>query len=256
MATSPNRVEVRARRIIAAGIKAASSRSGRERLKAMAIHTHGYAEPGYQHADVIVTGNFNSVGRWEEVPVRWAEKDDAPKRVADLLGRIGAEVEWCDEWAACDWCRKLVRSQPDSHFWKPSFWRHPLGVFCHECVKSDPREYLKCLEGREAIAETLGVDLPAHGYTTVLDDCQYGLGETEIAQPKRIAETLRHQGVSRFVFRLDEVGPTTCTFSVCVHDSQLEAFDRTAFNAAVARFAELGACDDRARNDNRQNVEA
>lgn len=220
MAAPSNQVVGRARRILNAGIKAAKCRSGRRRIRAMAIHTHGYAEPGYHDADVIVTGNFDPIGRWEEVPVRWAEKDDAPKRVADLLGRIGVEVEWCDEWAACDWCHKLVRTEPDSHHWKPSFWRHPLGLYCHECVKSDPDAYLRSIEGRETIADTLGVDLPKLGYVCVLDDRIYGLHQDGMVRPKQIADALRSKGITRFVFRLDEVAPTSCTYSVFVHETQ------------------------------------
>lgn len=232
MAAASNQVVVRARRILNAGIEAAVSRSGRQRIRSMAIHTRGYAEPGYRHADVIVTGNFNSIGRFEDIPVRWVEKDDTPKRVADLLGRAGVEVEWGDEWAACDWCHKLVRTEPDSHYWKPSFWRHPLGLYCHECVKSDPDAYLRSIEGRETVADTLGIELARLGYVCVLDDCIYGLQQGGTVQPKRIADALRIDGITRFVFRLDEVAPTSCTFSVFVHENQRALLNRASLGSS------------------------
>lgn len=231
MQRTPHQIADRARRIIEAGIHVARSRIGRQQIEDMTVHVHGFAEPGYQQADVIVLGNYNGVGRWEEVPMKWVEKDDTPKRVGDLLGRAGVELEWSDEWACCDWCHRLARTKPSSFSWQPSFWEHPLGLFCHTCVKADPTEYLRFLEGRESSAETLGIDLDEHNYVLVQDGYEHGFHPGQDADPKLVAKALRQQGIARFIFKLDGTGQFDCFFSVYVHSDEIEKLDRSQFES-------------------------
>ena len=43
------------------------------------------------------------------------------------------EVEWEDEYSACYDCGKLVRTESDSMWWKPTFTLDDNGIHCEEC---------------------------------------------------------------------------------------------------------------------------
>src|SRR5438045_3021442 len=144
--------------IIQAGINAATTSQGRNRIEDIQICTHGYAEPGYSDpaSGVIALGNWNTISMWGEKTSRFETLDDTPARVANLLDKIGVELEWSDEWAVCDDCGKIVRTKPDSYGWKGSFWQDDDGsTHCHECVTESPAAYLEHLEGKTTNAVTL-----------------------------------------------------------------------------------------------------
>lgn len=96
----------------------------------------GYAEPGYGSDDsVVVLGDWN--------PKRWASEGDAPltpaerlpSRLARSLERVGANIEWLDEWTSCSECLRAVRTQPDSYSWQASFVVTEDGdTFCLDCL--------------------------------------------------------------------------------------------------------------------------
>ena len=53
-----------------------------------------------------------------------------PRRLARVLEKLHIECEWGDEWVACNDCGKLLRTQPDSMWWKPSFYCDENGAHC------------------------------------------------------------------------------------------------------------------------------
>ena len=110
------------------------------RLEEITIHTEGYVEPGYDSKyDVIATGNWNSVDRYNHEKRERVFVSDLPKRIGNLFEKLGIEVEWSDEWEACYDCGKLVRTQPDSYGWTPEFTYDDNGLYCKEC-KSEEQE--------------------------------------------------------------------------------------------------------------------
>lgn len=98
----------------------------------------GYAEPGYGFDDsVIVLGDWNP----RHIPGadgdRWKSTDPRvtmPVRLARSLERVGASIEWCDEWYRCDGCQKTVRATADSYSWQPSYASTMDGIYCHACL--------------------------------------------------------------------------------------------------------------------------
>jgi hypothetical protein len=108
----------------------------------------------------------------------------------------------------------------------------PLGVNCHECVRADPADYLRYVEGRETSAATIDLDLKDHGYLLVQDGFEHGFYDGQDADPRRVAEALRRQDIRRFIFKLDRTGQFDCEFSVYVHQDEIEKFDRNRFEAA------------------------
>lgn len=89
-----------------------------------------YAEPGYsQPRSGIVLADWNGVAQC----------------VQDFLEAEGYELEWDDEWAACERCGKLVRIQPNSWMWSPfyKFHKHDFNweeFLCLNCAEEAYQE--------------------------------------------------------------------------------------------------------------------
>lgn len=109
----------------------------------------GYAEPGYSSMfrddDVVVLGNWNnkrSAWRAQEEGRPLTPEETLPSRLAESLERLGASVEWYDEWTECRGCWRAVRTNPDSYSWKPSYTLTGDGPICHECAVLGGEDYL------------------------------------------------------------------------------------------------------------------
>lgn len=184
----------------------------------------GYAEPGYSDPDsgVICVGNWNDVSRY--VDGKCETVDNTMPRLAGLLERMGAELEWCDEWTCCGDCGKIVRMSADSYHWTASYVDVEGDVLCMDCVTNDSsamEEYLKHMEGDENNAVTLDVDLSEYGYVEVLGSLEHGFHPGQDANPKVIVKKLNDLGVTRIVFKVDSVGQFDMRFSVHVHKDEV-----------------------------------
>lgn len=197
----------------------------------------GYAEPGYDDPEsgLIATGNWNSQTRCRRIypsPIpTWphVENPDATEtiedktmpRIAAILEKLDIELEREDEWQACEECHKLVRTSPDSYGWTKSYWQGECGITCQNCVASDPEDYLESLEGNATVACTLDIDLEKHGYEKLDSKYQNGLYGGQCDDPQVIAKSLQEQGITRFIFEIDNVGQFYVSFCVWVHKSKL-----------------------------------
>src|SRR5262249_6021793 len=153
-----------------------------------------------------------------------------PGRIATLLEKLGVELEWSDEWACCDQCGKAVRTKPDSYSWQAAYASTDDGLTCHECMKADPSDYLRSLEGCSDRCVTIDLDLEAAGYRLLAGDFENGLYGGQADRPELIAEALREQGVERFIFHLDTTGQFDLSFSVWVHEEEFDLIDRNDFD--------------------------
>lgn len=202
------------------------------------LHYEGYAEPGYPEKELIATGNWNSrterrrvydkpIPDWLTVKnpdETYKHTDNTMPRIGAILEKLGVELEWEDEWCACEECSKLFRTEPDSYSWTPSYWAHDgIGLYCQACVQDDPEDYLEHLEGNPRAANTL-VDLEVQGYRHVDEEYENGWYGTE-DDPKAIAEKLQKQGINRFIFEIDGVRQFDLSFSVWVHESEYSKLD-------------------------------
>jgi hypothetical protein len=209
-----------AERIIAAGIACARTDLGRYRVEDIQLYS-GYAEPGYSDPDsgLVALSDWNSVTRWDEDAHKFVEVDEAPGRVAALLERLGAKLEWSDEWLSCDSCGLLFRCKPDSYSWQQS------GVFedgcccCADCL--DGADHLANLEGQSDRCNTVASISPdEHGYVLLSDDFEHGFHPGQDADPGLIAKLLESVGCTRYVFNLDGTGQFDVAFSVWLHESE------------------------------------
>lgn len=105
------------------------------RIDEITIHIDGYAEPGYSDANIVATGNWNNVDIYSYTTKSRNVISNLPKRICDLFEKLGVEIEWSDEWATCNDCSKLIRTEPDCHSWKPFY--NKAGIEKGECVCLD-----------------------------------------------------------------------------------------------------------------------
>ena len=220
-------------RLIEAAGKKAKGWQGQSRIEEIGVHTEGYAEPGYSDPDsgVICTGNWNTITEWDREKNESKVVDETPARLAKVLEKLGVELEWSDEWVACEHCSKLVRCQPDSYSWTRQYWDSDDGPVCVECVQEDPEDYLQSLEGEDNRAVTIdGIDLTEHGYKLLEEGFQNGLYGGQSADPKKISEALREQGVERFIFQIDSVGQFDLDFSVYIHEDDMDKLNKEEFD--------------------------
>ena len=104
------------------------------RLEYITLYVNGYSEPGYTSKyNIVATGNWNKVDRYDREKKERVIVSDLPERVSKIFEKLGVECEWSDEWCECYDCGKLLRTQPDNWFWKPSFTLDDNGAHCREC---------------------------------------------------------------------------------------------------------------------------
>ena len=134
----------RANRILAAAQHDADNKAKnssdwriRNSLEDIQLHYNGYAEPGYADPEcgLIATGNWNEITEWRDGERKVIS--DVPARIARLFEKLGIEIEWSDEWATCENCGKLVRTEPDGYSWKPSYTLGEGELLCHECTEDE-----------------------------------------------------------------------------------------------------------------------
>lgn len=219
---TPKQVEKlakRAWRAIERATESAQTAQGRSRLEEIEIYT-GYTEPGYAEHAVVALGNWNDITRYDEATRAFEDVDRSPSAISAALEKLGCELEWSDEWARCDGCGHLVRTQPDSYSWKRSYVETDGDILCFKCI--DPVDHLERLEGQSRRCNTiLTIDPAQHGYVKIECSFEHGLHPGQAADPATIAKTLQRVGVRRFLFQLDETRQFDLDFSVYVHESAL-----------------------------------
>lgn len=218
--------------IIKIGIACAKTQAGKDRIDEITF-AKDYAERGYSldHGNtLIVFGNWNDITEYKDG--KSVTVDTTPSRICTLLEKAGCNIEWSDEWTTCDDCGLAVRTSGDSYGWKAGYVIDDFGVTCQDCLKKDPAEYLEGLEGNCNSAVTVDVDLAENGYKLVQEGFENGLHEHMAASPKLIGKALNAQGLSRFIFTIDENSQFYSTFSVWLHEDEFDKLDRKKFDEA------------------------
>lgn len=202
-----------ANRIIEAAKNSTTNREVLSRLENMGW-SREYAEPGYTtpaNGAGIYFSNWNAAGPYDKP----GERDNTMGRVANLLEKVGADIQWEDEWTTCSQCGRAVRTQQDSYGWKRSFVEGDGELACLRCVEEDPEPYLEEFEGKSNRAWTLdSIDPAEHGYVLIEDGFENGWHPGQNDNPQEIADKLRAQGIERFLFVVDSVGQFDLGFSV------------------------------------------
>ena len=215
----------KAYRIIERTKQSCKNRQSLYRLEDIALYP-GYAEPGYDDppSGCIALGDWNSVSKWDEEKRQFVTIDDTLPKLAKKLEAIGVELEWEDEWASCDCCGKIFRTSPNSYGWQLSGVIEDGLCLCHECL--DPEDHLRGLENQDRKCNTIGSIKPKdYGYVCIQEDFENGLYGGQCADPRAIAKILRGIGITRFLFNLDDTGQFDITFSVWLHNSEINKLE-------------------------------
>jgi hypothetical protein len=154
-----------------------------------------YAEPGYSL-------------RHGEKGILAADWNYFHHRVDDLLEQAGFEVEWSDEWTACDDCGKAVRTSGDCYAWQRFYAmtrQDGCETLCFNCV--DWKEYLRELEDNAPMAVPRRCNPAEHGYVRVSQPREYANGwhAGMNDNPKAILSALHAKGEDRIIFRIPEI---------------------------------------------------
>jgi hypothetical protein len=201
------------------------NRESKYRLEEISLYS-GYAEPGYDDppSGCIALGNWNEISKWDEGKRQFVTVDATLPKLAKKLEAMGVELEWADEWISCDSCGKIFRAKPNSYGWQLSGVIEDGFCACKDCI--DPKEHLENLENKHRKCNTIeSINPEEHGYTCIQDDFENGLYGGQCADPQAIATILRDLGITRFLFNLDDTRQFDITFSVWLHNSELDKLE-------------------------------
>ncbi len=183
----------------------------------------GYSEPGYGSDDtVIVLGDWN--------PKRFPRGDDAPlskaenigPRLANALEKVGAEIQWLDEWTECQNCYRAIRTEPDSYSWRPAFAWLSDEIICSRCLLENVNGSIESGEyinnASKAITWTDGATLEREGWAQWApgDPHQYenGWHPGQDDDPRDVlAEILADDPDAEVLFLIDATGQFDVRFS-------------------------------------------
>jgi len=79
----------------------------------------GYADPREDDGKPVIAANWNRI----------------PDETARTLERHGFHVEWSDQVSFCGDCGLCIRTEPDSHWWRPRFGHGEGEHICAACLE-------------------------------------------------------------------------------------------------------------------------
>jgi hypothetical protein len=166
----------------------------------------GYCEPGYtlpEGKKGVAFGDWNGKNY----------------RLANILDRMGYEVEWLDEWTTCQHCYKAFRTQPDSYSWKMygAFLENTCEMICGSCLADNPDWIIDEYINDPHRAITFNLDLAEAGWVEVDGDWRNGwYGQED--KPEEVVK--QHVGVGQdFVFVIDSVGQFELAFKLWIREA-------------------------------------
>lgn len=113
----------------------------------------GYAEPGYEKEAFVCVGDWNTVTRYDRKTNTQLIISDIPQRISEALDMLKIETEWNDEWAVCNDCDLIVRTQPDSYSWHPSYIEHNGELICADCFRESPGNFMWRIEDKHLVLQ-------------------------------------------------------------------------------------------------------
>lgn len=239
-----SKVNARVSKILDAAANDAARFSSRLEDQIREIRTHDYVEPGYGPGPALL-GNWNEP-RWLERDLSDANKEKASRlwaRMQSALEKVGAQLEWDDEWSSCGDCGRIVRTSGDSYSWQPSFAIvNDCELICHECLQSDPEPLLQDLEGDASRCLTIdSIDPSEHGYHKLnakpLESGWHpGQTDSPVRVILRLMSIITPSGpieVKRILFQLHENSQFYSRWNVWVHEDELERVTLSELQDAI-----------------------
>lgn len=223
MSTKETRkLAVQAQEIVNDLLATTTNEAVKRRLESITFSGAGYAEEGYvSKTGVIAFGNWNDIGADKSMTI-----------LANRMEELHINCEWSEEWTCCDRCNKAVRTHGDTVFWQPAYDTVEDDRICHECLtknKANIVHYLSYLENKHTKAITIGIEPSDYGYKKVDQEFENGWYGGQCDDPELVANDLREQNITRFVFKIDSMNPYEVKFFVYIHKSEWRRFKNVNF---------------------------
>ena len=142
-------------------------------------------------------------------------------RLANILDRMGYEVEWLDEWTVCEHCNKAFRTQPDSYSWKMhgAFLEDACELICGDCLAENPEWITEELMNNPRRALTIdGIDLAADGWHMIPGDAWRNGWYGQEDKPEEVVAQYVPEGYD-YIFVVDEVGQFECAWRMWLREA-------------------------------------
>lgn len=158
-----------------------------------------YADSGYKPKSGILFANWNQY----------------PKRLTNILERLGYSIEWSDEWSMCGNCYRAIRTTADSYGWRKRYWLDESNgdYICANCVKLELDDYESSLLNNPRRADTLDIDWSARGFTKMNQHhFESGFHPGQNDKPEKIAESV--PSTHDYLFVIPTVGQFDVSFDL------------------------------------------
>jgi hypothetical protein len=174
-------------------------------------------------------------------------------RLANILDRMGYEVEWLDEWTACQHCYNAFRTQPDSYSWKMhgAYLEDACEMICGDCLVKNPEWLTDEIMNNPRRAITIdGIDLAAEGWHMIPGDAWRNGWYGHEDNPEEVVKSHVPHGHD-YVFVLDYVGQFELAFRLWIREDP-DACEtcggsgewQTTTEDSPTVLVSLGACPD------------
>ena len=164
-----------------------------------------YCEPGYSLPEGkrgVVFGDWNK------------------PRLANIMDRMGYEVEWLDEWTACGHCYRAFRTQPDSYSWKMhgAFLEDSCEMICADCLAENPEWIVDEYKNNPRKALTMDIDLAADGWHMIPGDAWRNGWYGQEDNPEEVVLSHVPEGHD-YIFVIDSVGQFEIAFKLYIREA-------------------------------------
>jgi len=162
-----------------------------------------YAEPGYMlDTDKIgiLTGDWNKISNQLESALE-----------------LHFELEWLDEWAACDDCGGLVRTSPNSYDWLPSYIMFDGYILCESCIRHNLEEHIQDYLNQHDKASTIlnHDDLIKHGFDQLNGTYESGMHSHQTDTPEKALQQFHNQLKDKdYIFIIPSTGQFDVQFEL------------------------------------------
>ena len=164
-----------------------------------------YVEPGYDNPKrEVLFANWNN----------W------PTRLTDILETVGYACEWEDEWTTCDYCGGAARMAPNSYDWQASILVTDGDEICRDCMDWEDECQRREDDSNRAVPSY--VNPSEHGYVRLSDPREFenGFHPGQNDKPENILQALHAQGKRGILFRISGKGQFDVSFETWIREDE------------------------------------
>ena len=209
--------------------KHAVKKRGKRQLEAMQIHKNILVNnteiPG---SGILVLADWSPT--YKTINDRLQVHEDVLPSLKDQLEEIGINTGWIGYYKICDICKNLIKS-PDDLLLQYVEIPGVVSCICSHCVETKyANEYFQLMENNSKNFILFNdINLGNYGYSKILSNCITGLIAGQNDSPDKIAETLHHLGITKFVIKVLSATSFDMHFDVYIHETQLTLFNQKKY---------------------------